>query len=98
MDPLIEDFLAVVAAFQKGTGYSEGTASRLALGNGYRIERIKAGARTSIQALQSGVERLSAIWPESEPWPEDVWPRPADPKALAKAKTGRNKTDLALAR
>lgn len=94
MDPLVEDFLVVFGAFCKGTGLSETTVSRIALGNGNRIGRIRDGARTSIQALQQGVERLSDQWPKDEPWPEDVWPRPAQPKS----KTPRNKTDLALAR
>ena len=90
MDP-IKNFLKLFDAFCEATYYSDTTASRLLLGNGLRIDRIRDGAKTSVQVLTQAVERMSELWPEEKDWPQEIWERP-------KSKTPRNQTDLALVR
>ena len=71
--------LLVAERLRALNGMAESRLSKLLFGNGNRLALLRRGGDMQSANVEDGLARLSALWPEGEPWPGPV-PRP-DPLA-----------------
>lgn len=69
-EQIVENLLAIVAAYRKATGKSLTTVSKDFYGRGDFFDQLKRGTHTiSIDRLSSMLEKFRSEWPDGANWP-----------------------------
>lgn len=80
----ITQLLKLIDEYQRASGAKDGTVSTHVFNDGKKLAAIRAGGDLSTGRFERVVAHLSAIWPETAVWPDDI-ERPAPLKIGAAA-------------
>lgn len=68
----VDQFFAVLAAYRKATGLSEGRVSTMLFSGGMRIAKIRSGGDVGSRRCDAAMVWFEENWPHGAVWPEGV--------------------------
>lgn len=77
---LREQFLLLSDGYCEAKGISRSRLSTIVMNGGHVIDRIDNGGDLSTGSFERARQWFSDNWPETSPWPEQIW-RPAKAEA-----------------